>query len=86
MSIRELEPGDIVYAAHDLHNDGSIPGLAEDATLARQGTRGVIINTGHLEHDPDTEIYLVRFEDAQHDLGLPIGCLEDDLSMTQTSA
>ena len=34
-------------------NDGSLPGFEENALIAKQGQRGVIINTGHLEDQPN---------------------------------
>lgn len=80
MSLTELQPGDTIYAAKTLTNDGSLNGLADDAVLAHPGTRGVIINIGHLEEDPQAQLYLVRFEDAQANLGPAIGCWPEELS------
>lgn len=81
MSVYELEPGDIVYATVKIQNDGGIPDIAEDAVIAEAGTRGVLINTGHLEHNPDAILFLVRFEDAEGNLGVPVGCQADELSL-----
>jgi nitrogen fixation protein NifZ len=81
MSVYELESGDIVYAAVKIQNDGGIPEIAPDAVLAEVGTRGVLINTGHLEHDPDSVLFLVRFEDAEGNLGVPVGCEAEELSL-----
>jgi nitrogen fixation protein NifZ len=83
MALHELQPGDIVYAATDIFNDGSIPTLEEGTPLAPAGTRGVILNTGHIEEQPDLELYLVRFEDASKELGPPVGCWPEELSDTQ---
>jgi nitrogen fixation protein NifZ len=83
MSLQELQPGDIVYAKTTLYNDeGSIPELPADAVIAEAGTRGVILNIGHLEEQPDAELYLVRFEqkDKNNDLGPPTGCWPEELS------
>jgi nitrogen fixation protein NifZ len=76
----QLGPGDLVYAASDIYNDGGIPDLAEDALIAAAGTRGVILNIGYLEEDPDRELYLVRFEGEGLELGPPAGCWPEELS------
>lgn len=81
MSVYELEPGDIVYAAVKIQNDGGIPEIEPDAVLAEVGTRGVLINTGHLEHNPDAVLFLVRFEDTEGNLGVPVGCEAEELSL-----
>jgi nitrogen fixation protein NifZ len=86
--------GDMVYAAVDLSNDsieetgaGGFPGVAADALLAAAGTRGVVVNVGHAEAQPDTEIYLVRFEtDPAGQLGDAIGCLAEELSHHRVAA
>jgi nitrogen fixation protein NifZ len=83
MSLQELQPGDIVYAATDILSDGDIPNMNEGDTVASAGTMGVIINTGHLEEQPDKEIYLVRFEDANKELGPAVGCWPEELSEHQ---
>lgn len=79
MSLHELNPGDIVYAAKTIKNDGSVPDLAVDALIAEIGTRGVIINTGHLEDDPSRELMLVRFEDENNELGPAVGVWFEEL-------
>ncbi len=79
MSASELNPGDVVYAATDLFNDGSIPGLEEGTLLAAAGARGVLLKVGHLEEEPDRTLYLVRFEDAGLNLGPPVGCWEEEI-------
>lgn len=80
MTIEHLQPGDMVYAATELVNDGSIPDLAENTCLATAGTRGVILNTGHYEDMPGKTLYLVRFENESKELGPPIGCWEEELT------
>lgn len=84
MHLRELQPGDVVYAARTLTNDGSHPGLEDGAVIAEAGARGVLINVGHLEENPNQEIYLVRFEGPEPDrvLGPPIGCWPEELTAT----
>lgn len=80
MALHELQPGDIVYASTEILNDGSVPDVLEGVSLATAGTRGVILNTGHLEEQPDKVLYLIRFEDANKELGPAIGCWPDELS------
>ncbi|MGR8935698.1 MAG: nitrogen fixation protein NifZ [Gammaproteobacteria bacterium] len=79
MKVADLDIGDVVYAAHALSNDGSMPGYAEGETIAETGTRGVIVMKGYLEDDPERSVFLVRFEDAELNLGNPIGCWVEDL-------
>lgn len=80
MTLKQLQPGDVVYAASHIVNDGSIPTLEASATVAAPGTRGVIINIGHLEESPERELFLVRFEDEALNLGPPTGCWPEELS------
>lgn len=80
MDLDQLESGDTVYAASHIYNDGSIPDLPEDALLAQPGTRGVIVETGHLEDAPKRKVFLVRFEDAKLELGPPTGCWPEELT------
>ncbi len=80
MSMRELQPGDIVYAATTIQSDGAVPGYPLDSIIAETGTRGVIVNVGHVEEDPDTELMLVRFEDKDRELGPPVGCWLEELT------
>ncbi|MBF0256992.1 MAG: nitrogen fixation protein NifZ [Gammaproteobacteria bacterium] len=80
MNLKQLQPGDTIYAIEPIHNDGGIPQLPEKALLAEIGTRGVLIEIGHLEEAPERQVYLVRFEDAQLNLGPPIGCWAEELS------
>lgn len=79
MNLERLQPGDIVYAAQDILNDGSIPFIAENSLVAAKGTRGVLVNTGFLEENEDQAVYLVRFEDEKSELNDPIGCWPEDL-------
>lgn len=80
MALENLQPGDMVFAATDIYNDGSLPDLPQDTRFASTGTRGVLINTGHLEEQPSKVLFLVRFEDANNELGPPVGCWPDELS------
>ena len=86
MSVNELQPGDIVYSAKPLYNDGSIPGLPEQTLIADTGTRGVIINIGHLEDQPNKTLYLIRFEQDNAELGPPVGCWPDELREPEDTA
>ncbi len=80
MTLKQLQPGDVVYAASHIVNDGSIPSLENTEMIAVPGARGVIINIGHLEETPERELYLVRFEDQDLNLGPPTGCWPEELS------
>lgn len=80
MELAQLNPGDLVYAATDIFNDGGIPDLPEEALIAPAGTRGVVVNIGHLEEEPERALYLVRFEGADLVLGPPTGCWPDELT------
>ncbi len=82
MNIENLQQGDAVYAAATIANDGSVPGIAEDALFAQPGTLGVLLNTGHLEEDPELRLYLVSFENENGELGPPVTCLAEELSTT----
>ena len=77
---QQFESGDTIFAASELYNDGSIPDLPDDALIARQGTRGVVINVGHIEEQPNKELYLVRFENDDLTLGPPIGCWPNEIT------
>ncbi len=80
MDLRELQPGDLIYAATTITNDGSLPQLPEGAVIAARGARGVLINVGHLEEDPSWALFLVRFENAAGELGPATGCWPEELS------
>jgi len=81
MKFEDLEIGDVVYAAHDIVDDGSMPETEMGDILAEKGARGVVVNLGHLEEQPNTAVFLVRFENESLNLGSPIGCLKDDLKL-----
>lgn len=81
MSTTDLQPGDTIYSARDIYNDGSFPDYGEEALLVQAGSRGVVINIGHLEAAPEREVFLVRFEQPGSDaLGPQIGCWPEDIS------
>ena len=81
MDLRQLVPGDMVFAATTIQNDGSHPDLPDDVIIAEAGARGVILNIGHLEENPDRELYLIRFERKNGDLGPPTGCWPEELRL-----
>lgn len=81
MKVTNLEIGDMVYAAHSIIDDGSMPDGNEGEVLAPAGAKGVVTLIGHLEEEPEKMVFLVRFEDQELNLGEPIGCWEDDLSV-----
>lgn len=80
--------GDLVFAARDLYNDAAdengasaMPEAEPGALLAAAGARGMVVNVGHPEAAPEQVIYLVSFESgADRELGLPFGCLPDELT------
>lgn len=82
MASVQYEIGDLVYAATDILNDGGMPGIEEEEGLiAAAGSRGVVVQFGHVEADPDQEIYLVRFENGPDGtLGDPVGVLPEELT------
>lgn len=83
ISVTHLQPGDVVQSAQPIFNDGSFPDLEDNALLVSAGRRGVVINVGYLEADPDRQIFLVRFEmEGTGELGPGIGCWEEDLEVT----
>lgn len=80
MHLSDLQTGDAVYAASHIYNDGGIPQLPDGALIAAPGTRGVIVQIGHLEEVPQRKVYLVRFEDRDLRLGPPAGCWAEELA------
>lgn len=83
------EIGEIVFCRELLINDGGIPDLAAAAVLATPGRRGVVVNAGHAEFEPEQTIYLVRFEGedgALGELGPPVGCLPEELTQDEAWA
>ena len=79
MNIEDLDLGDVVYAAHAIIDDGSMPDSSEGEVLAEEGARGVIVMKGHVKENPEQTVFLVRFEDKDLNLGRPIGCWSEDL-------
>lgn len=83
MKVDDLEIGDVVYAAHDIVDDGSMPEVQDGDILAEAGARGVIVMRGYVEDEPEKNVFLVRFEDHELNLGRPIGCFGEDLATDQ---
>lgn len=83
MHVYELEPGDTIFAANTLKNDGTLPGFSTDEVVATKGQRGVVINTGHLEGQQNKVLFLVRFEtgDSDNPLGPAVACWPEELSL-----
>lgn len=80
MNLEDLDLGDVVFAAHAIIDDGSMPESEEGVVLAEEGARGVIVMKGHVEEEPGRSVFLVRFEDKELNLGQPIGCWSEDLT------
>jgi nitrogen fixation protein NifZ len=78
--------GELVFAREAIYNDGGLPGLDEEALLAAPGTRGMVAQTGVAEADERQVIYLVCFEDKDGKLGLPVGCLPEELTQDEALA
>lgn len=85
MKLDKLKPGDMIYAATNVYNDGSLPGVDDNACIAVAGARGVLVNTGHLEQDPESVLFLVRFEDENMDLGPAVACWSNEVSPEPTN-
>ena len=83
----QYDIGDLVFAAENILNDGSMPGVdEEEGLIAPAGARGVVVQFGHSELDPSQEIYLVRFETGPDGtLGNPVGVLPDELTQQAPS-
>jgi hypothetical protein len=75
-----FQVGDLVYASADLLSDGHVPDTADGDMLVPKHTRGMVVEIGHVESRPDTNIYLVRFEGADRELGPALGCLKEELT------
>ena len=84
MNVEELDVGDVVYAAHNIVDDGSMPDNEFGDLLAEAGARGVIVMRGYVEEEPQKNVFLVRFEDREMNLGRPIGCFSEDLTVVRT--
>lgn len=78
------QPGEMVFCTEDIFNDGGVPDMAADGLIAPVGTRGVVVNVGHVEADDRLEVYLVRFEKDDGYLGPPVGCLPEELSQDES--
>ena len=86
MNIDTIHQGDILFAAKNIVNDGSMPGFSENEVIAQAGQRGVLINTGHLEDNPEKVLLLIQFEskETSGEFGPPVACwpheiyIEDD--------
>jgi nitrogen fixation protein NifZ len=84
----KFDMGEMVFATTDLYNDdltedgaSLIPDVEPNALLAATGTRGVVVNVGHVADQPQQTIYLVRFETGpDKSLGVPIGCMAEELT------
>jgi len=83
MKIEDLDLGDVVYAAHAITDDDSMPSGMRGEVLVEAGARGIITMIGHVEDQPERSVFIVRFEDRNLNLGSPIGCGPDDLSLEQ---
>ena len=76
-------------------NDGTsaVPEAAPGALLAAAGTRGMIVNVGHVEEAPEQLLYLVSFETGpesadsgrrgKRELELPFTCLPEELTQVE---
>ncbi|MYM62280.1 nitrogen fixation protein NifZ [Pseudomaricurvus sp. HS19] len=80
MQHREMQKGDAVYATTTIINDGSVPGCEPGEVFAQPGTMGMLINTGYVELEPDTELFLVSFRMEDGNSGPPVACLADEIS------
>lgn len=81
--------GDIVFAQEALYNDGHIPDIPAEASLAAPGDRGVVVQIGRVAAGTGSGeqfIYLVRFEQADQRLGPPVGCLPEELTQDEAAA
>ena len=84
--MRGYEVGDMVFSRIDIHNDGSVPEVEDNALLAAARTRGVVVRVGSVEHQPEVRIYLVCFEGADTVLGPPVGCFDRELTQDESPA
>ena len=80
-----LQKGDVVIARIQIVNDGSVPGADENEIFAEAGTKGMLINIGYIEEDPDQELFLVCFENANGELGAPVTCLAEEIEPLQAT-
>lgn len=80
MQHRNLQKGDAVFAATTISNDGSVPGCEPGEVFAQPGTMGMLLNTGYVEAEPDTELFLVSFRTEAGEPGPPVACLAEEIS------
>lgn len=85
MHLRNIQKGDAVFATVKIINDGSVPGSDLEEIFAIPGTMGMLLNTGYVEEDPNTELFLVSFRNENGEPGPPVTCLADELSMAPLS-
>jgi nitrogen fixation protein NifZ len=86
MSAVQYDVGDLVFAASDILNDGGMPGVDDEGLIAPAGAKGVVVQFGHAELDPNQEIYLVRFETGPGGtLGNPVGVLPEELTQERAT-
>ena len=85
MLLSEIEPGDLIFAATTITNDGSLPGVEDSAVVAEKGQRGIILNTGHLEENPNKVLILVRFEqgNVSGTFGPAVACWPEELCLPE---
>lgn len=81
MNIESIQPGDILFASNNIINDGSLPGFSENELIAEAGQRGVLINTGYLEDNPDKVLLLIRFESSEESgkFGPAVACWPEEV-------
>lgn len=80
MFSERFQQGDLVYARRALLSDGLVPETQEGDVLVPVGTRGMVIQVGSVEEQPEVSVYLVRFEGADGELGPALGCLTHELT------
>lgn len=85
MEHRELQKGDAVFATTTIVNDGSVPGCDDGEVFATPGTMGMLLNTGYVELEPDTELFLVSFRNENGEPGPPVTCLANEISSAPLS-
>jgi nitrogen fixation protein NifZ len=74
------EWGQRVRAVGDLRNDGTYPGLPENALLVSRGEVGEIVQVGaHTE--TNTPVYLVEFKG-----NMVVGCFEEEISLVEAGS
>jgi nitrogen fixation protein NifZ len=67
MMNENFQTGDMVFSTTEIYSDGTVPGTTEGELIAHKNHKGVLVNIGYLEDNPEVELFLVRFE---HELGL----------------